>query len=222
MASVEHFDEWAITYDDDLRTGMDQFPFAGYDTVLDALVALVQRSDATRVLDLGIGTGTLAHRLVEASPHIEVWGVDFSAEMLERAKRKVPAAHLIHADLDQDLPGLSLPCFDVVVSSYVLHELPDERKCAIINHLLEHRLEPAGVLGVGDIAFADESQQDAIRRATQHWDDTEHYFIADVFLRRVREQDISGDYCQLSPCAGVFTFRSLTGPRSLETTAPAW
>ena len=137
-----HFDDWADTYDDDVRSESGAFPFGGYDAVLAAIVEEVRAVDARRVLELGIGTGNLAARVVAAVPGVEVWGVDFSEGMLARARQKVPDLRLIRAELDRALPRLALPPFGAVVSSYVLHELPDERKVALIEHVLGERLVP--------------------------------------------------------------------------------
>jgi len=206
---MNHFDEWAATYDNELQAEWAKFPFAGYETVLATIVNLVLKSGATRMLDLGMGTGTIASQVMEARPGIDVWGIDFSEQMLARAKKKAPRAHLIQADLDQDLIQLVLPSFNAIVASYVLHELPDEKKAAIIVHLLEHRLESRGLLAIGDIAFASATQLSDIRQAeVERWDDDEHYFIADEFLQYMRKQGIEGDYVQLSVCAGVFTFNN--------------
>ncbi len=214
MASVDHFDDWAITYDEALDVPTEAFPFAGYDSVLDALVDAVRRSGATRVLDLGIGTGTLAQRLVATIPDLEVWGIDFSPRMLEQARRKVPSAFLVEADLHHGLANLALPCFGAAVSSYVLQEFSDDQKAVLIDELLRQRLEPGGLVAVGDIAFPDADRLAATRQAVgQRWDDTEHYVVADAFLHHLREQGIDGTFRPLSPWAGVFTFHLLRADR---------
>ncbi len=176
--------------------------------MLEEVADVALRSAAARVLDLGIGTGNLSEALLRRDPDLEIWGVDFSGEMLERAGRKLPAAHLIQADIRR-LPDLELPRFDAAVSSYVLHELPDEEKAKLIGHLIGHRLEPGGVLVIGDIAFETQGQLDKVRELSEpHWDDTEHYFVADRFLRYMRDRGITGEYLQVSLCAGVFAFRA--------------
>jgi SAM-dependent methyltransferase len=121
--------------------------------------------------------------VVAAVPGVEVWGVDFSEGMLARARQKVPDLRLIRAERDRALPRLALPPFGAVVSSYVLHELLDERKVALIEHVLGERLVPGGVLAIGDIAFADEAHRTAVRRAVGgRWDESERYVVADALL----------------------------------------
>jgi putative AdoMet-dependent methyltransferase len=201
------FDGWAASYDADVRAAPEAYPFAGYDAVLDGLVALVRDAGAGRVLELGIGTGTLAARIAAAIPGVALWGVDFSAGMLSRARARVPGAHLLRADLDRDLPGLALPRVDAVVASYVLHELPDERKVVLIEHLFDRRLAPGGLLAIGDVAFADDAARAAVREATPSWDPTEHYLAADAFLAGLRERGIGGRFRPVSFCAGILTLR---------------
>jgi len=48
-------------------------------------------------MDLGCGAGPLTKALVDAG--FEVTGVDTSAEMLELARARVPAAHFVHASM---------------------------------------------------------------------------------------------------------------------------
>ncbi len=52
----------------------------------------------SRILDLGCGTGTPITRYLLDRGH-RVTGVDLSAEMLRRARRNVPDAHLLRGDI---------------------------------------------------------------------------------------------------------------------------
>ncbi|HEV2106637.1 MAG TPA: class I SAM-dependent methyltransferase [Thermomicrobiales bacterium] len=205
--AVDYFNDWATTYDAEIGSWADDFPFAGYDMVLTRMADLIVQSGATRVLDLGVGTGNLAGQIAMMRPDIEIWGIDFSTKMLEQARRKVPNGEFIEADLARDLPRLALPRFGGIVASYVLHELPDDTKASLIEDLLRHRLEPGGLLVVCDIAFADSAQRAAIRSAlADRWDQSEHYFAAHDFLQRLAARDIAGDYRHVSMYAGIFTF----------------
>jgi len=69
-----------------------------------------------RVLDLGCGTGDLLD-LAAARGALPV-GVDVSAQMLRRARRRVPAALLLRCDAER-LP-LRSGSFDAVVSAFAL------------------------------------------------------------------------------------------------------
>ncbi|MDP9366606.1 MAG: class I SAM-dependent methyltransferase [Chloroflexota bacterium] len=203
-----HFDRWAASYDADVRADPKGFPFAGYDAVLDALAETVRAAGARRVLELGIGTGNLAARVFAAVPGVELWGVDFSAGMLARAGVKVPRARLVRGEIE-DLVALSLPpTVDAVVAAYVLHELPDDRKLALIEGLLRERVAPGGVIAIGDIAFTDAAHFAAVREAQgASWDPSEHYFVADRFLAECAARGIAGEFRPLSFCGGVFVLR---------------
>lgn len=199
------FDDWSETFDDDVGHGAADFPFAGYDEILRAVAQEALGVGPLRVLDLGCGTGTLLATLHQMSGGIELWGIDCSARMLDRARGKVPTARLIQADFADDLARIGLPRFDAIVSTYVLHELPDERKLDLLAHLRERYLEPTGTIAVGDIAFACEADRDAVRARADGWDNAEHYLAADGFLDRLASLGVPVAYRQASFCAGVLT-----------------
>ena len=56
------FDKWAADYDKSVRTDRE-FPFAGYESVLDEIVISAGIFPGITVLDLGTGTGNLAAAL---------------------------------------------------------------------------------------------------------------------------------------------------------------
>ena len=55
------------------------------------LLAAIPEIAATRIIDLGCGTGHLASQLARRWPEAQVTGLDSSVEMLERAAREFPA-----------------------------------------------------------------------------------------------------------------------------------
>jgi SAM-dependent methyltransferase len=73
------------------------------------------------VLDLGCGCGLPATRLL-VERGFDVVGIDFSAVQVERARRLVPEATFIQADMAEweAEPG----CFDAIVSFYALIHVP--------------------------------------------------------------------------------------------------
>ncbi|MBN2390498.1 MAG: class I SAM-dependent methyltransferase, partial [Anaerolineae bacterium] len=147
---VQLFDTWAQHYDASLASTDGDFPFDGYERILDEVVTLVDIRPGMRILDLGIGTGNLAQRFVQQD--CEVWGVDFSAEMLAKARVKLPQVRLVQANLLVDWPDDIHPPFDLIVSAYVLHEFTLEAKIDVLRRAT-HYLAPGGVILIGDIAF---------------------------------------------------------------------
>lgn len=120
------FDQWANGYDESVRTCRG-FPFAGYEAVLDEIVRRTDPKPGQRILDLGIGTGALAHRFELLG--CEVWGIDFSADMLAKANARCPTAHTLQGDLLATWPSGLPHQFDRIVSGYVFYEftLADKR-----------------------------------------------------------------------------------------------
>ncbi len=72
------------------------------------------------VLDLATGTGTLARAFAERGH--SVTGLDFAQRLLNRARRRVPAADLRLMDL-AELPSFAARSFGVVAMGYLLHGL---------------------------------------------------------------------------------------------------
>ncbi|HWA55240.1 MAG TPA: class I SAM-dependent methyltransferase [Solirubrobacterales bacterium] len=101
--------------------------------------------DARRVLDIGTGDGRLTAMLRVDRPEMTAVGLDFSALMLERARRRFAGdarLELIEHDLSRPLPALGR--FDAVVSSFAIHHLEHERKRELYGEVLD-LLEPGGV-----------------------------------------------------------------------------
>jgi tRNA (cmo5U34)-methyltransferase len=97
-----------------------------------------------RVLDLGAGDGFTLGLAQGAHPDIEGVGVDFSAEMLGRARDRFAGetgVEIVEHDLDRPLPFLG--SFDLVVSSFAIHHCVDERKRALYSEVFDV-LEPGG------------------------------------------------------------------------------
>ena len=90
-------------------------------------------TDARRVLDLGCGDGEVTARVRTRAPGSTARAVDFSSEMLGRARdrfRQDDAVEVSHHDLDHPLPPEGGP-FDLVVSAFAIHHVHDDRKQAL-------------------------------------------------------------------------------------------
>lgn len=201
---VEDFDSWAEDYDQSVAN-TENFPFTGYKQVLDKVVYLADPQPGMQVLDLGIGTGNLAMRFNALG--CEIWGTDFSAIMLEKARLKLPEAHLFQADLRGAWPMTLNRRFDRIVSAYVFHHFELRKKVEIIENLVRERLNSGGNLIIADIAFQNWDALKGIKLAVgNEWED-EYYWLATESIPAIKEVGLKVEYIQVSSCAGIFTIR---------------
>jgi putative AdoMet-dependent methyltransferase len=200
---VQLFDAWAQDYDSGLLSADHPFPFAGYQAVLDEIVNQSQLQPAMTVLDLGTGTGNLAAQFLAQG--CQVWGLDFSQEMLAEARAKFPAAAFVHADLLGDWPSLIQRKFDRVVSGYVLHEFDLDTKVSLLQQIASQHLSAGGRIVVGDIAFHSmDIRSEARSRWENRWDEHEHYWAADETQTACQAAELNSTFTQISICGGVF------------------
>lgn len=198
------FDQWAQAYDADVQTtnARAAFPFAGYDDVITTAVQYTDPRAGLSVLDVGIGTGKLARQLLAQG--CDVWGLDFSAKMLEEAQAFLSVERLIQADLRQPLPDTLPTHLDRIVATYVLHEFNGATKVDLITRLVD-RLAPDGYLVVGDIAFATTEMFNAAHEKwKQRWDEDEFYWNIESATAVLGRSGLAlEEYKQVSMCAGV-------------------
>jgi putative AdoMet-dependent methyltransferase len=198
---VDDFNGWADHYDQSvLHT--QYFPFKGYETVLDQVVALTNVQPGMSILDLGTGTGNLAVRFDALG--CEVWGTDFSPAMLEKARLKLPDAHLFQ----MDLRGIWAPemnrKFDDIVSAYVFHHFEFPLKVHLIKKLIHEHLMPGGRLLLADIAFESQAALEVVKQTVgDEWED-EFYWLADETVPALTEANLQAVFYKISSCGGIF------------------
>jgi trans-aconitate methyltransferase len=116
----------------------------------------LQTVPTSRILDVGCGTGELAERLAELAPDGRVVGIDASGSMIREAKLRHPGVTFVECAA-QDLTR-ELGCFDLAVSTAVLHWVPESDHDLVLRRVREV-LVPGGVFraefgGIGQIAQA--------------------------------------------------------------------
>lgn len=137
----------------------------GYDAMLEAAADPVAAVLPALVLDLGAGTGALAHSLLERVGVGRVQLVDTDAAMLERAGRRLrrfgDRVQLTEGSFEDALA----PC-DAVSASLALHHVPTlERKRALFARVFE-ALRPGGVFVNADVNMPDDDdERDGLYRA---------------------------------------------------------
>jgi len=103
-------------------------------------------AEVERVLDLGTGDGITMALVRELRPQSVGVAVDFSDAMLTEARASFaadPSVEVVEHDLDMPLPT-TWGTFDLVVSSFAIHHLPDPRKRMLYGEIFG-LLRPRGV-----------------------------------------------------------------------------
>lgn len=197
------FNTWAKNYDRSITSDKDDFPFVGYDRILERVVSLADVKPNMRILDIGIGTGNLAARFINKDCHVS--GLDFSAEMLAQTHAKFTQITLVQANLLEDWTKEIQPPFDRVVSTYVFHEFELKTKIRLLWQIFSQCLSRNSFILVADIAFPSVEIRTA---ASQHWkwDEDEYYWAADEAIFACEQVGLKVTYEQISSCGGVFTF----------------
>jgi ubiquinone/menaquinone biosynthesis C-methylase UbiE len=111
------------------------------------------------VLDLGVGTGIFARRVLETYVRSRVVAIDGATAMLEMAKARLGTlaerVEWVLSDF-REIPSevLKPNHFDVVISSYALHHLDANEKLAVLERVVRS-LKPNGWFLNADIVKAE-------------------------------------------------------------------
>jgi tRNA (cmo5U34)-methyltransferase len=134
----------------------DEIP--GYEELQEAVVAATAGVDATRVLELGTGTGETALRVLAQHPGTHWVGIDSSEAMLGRARQRLPDADLRLQRLKDELPTGP---FDLVVSALAVHHLDGPGKRDLFTRVVRV-LQPGGRFVLGDVVVPEAGQEGPI------------------------------------------------------------
>ncbi len=182
------------------------FPFDGYQRALDEVFTQAEVKARMSVLDLGTGTGNLA--LLFKQTGCELWCSDYSAEMLVRARAKLPGSHIVQADLRAAWAAELDRRFDRIVSAYVFHHFPLPQKVAMLDELAKQRLLSGGRIVIADISFENAAGREMVKRKVgEDWVD-EEYWLADDALSALNLAGLHTAYKQVSSCAGVYCIQA--------------
>ena len=129
-------------YDATLAAGsFDAYMARVEDAHLRRVVPALFSAPPPRYLDFACGTGRITQTV--APMCVEATGVDISPSMLEQARRKVPSAKFIHADLTR--AEVDLGVFDLVTAFRFFGNAQQDLRLAVMKTL--HRvLRPRGHL----------------------------------------------------------------------------
>lgn len=189
MLNSKGFDMWADGYDKsvNLSEERDEYPFAGYKEVLNYIYNEVREKPGAHVLDIGFGTGILTTKLYNSGCVIS--GVDFSENMIEIAKKKMPDAELMKWDFSKELPEeIKSRRYDFIISTYAIHHLTDRKKINLIKSGFELLNEKGRIL-IGDVSFETRNHlEECKEKYGEYWDDDEIYFTADEIIDELKHQ----------------------------------
>jgi tRNA (cmo5U34)-methyltransferase len=159
LAGQFHFDP--AVYPDEIRNDIPV-----YDG-LQRVLAEASGSGATRILELGTGTGETARRLLEHHPGAQLIGIDESDSMLQAAREALPSARTeLHAQrLEDPLPPGP---FDLVASALAVHHLDGDAKADLFARVHEV-LEPGGLFVLADVVVPTDPA-DAVTSLTPGFD----------------------------------------------------
>ena len=159
------FEDEATNYDNTL------YVLPRYGEVMDGIMSRIgfPAGAHIRVLELGCGTGTLIQKILAGWPNAIVHAVDFSTAMLKIAGNKIgqdPRVHFIEEDIFE-INENDLPYFDIVVSTFVLHNYEDANQYHIIFAKSINLLSAGGKLIYGDLIKCVDTDQQISERQIQ-------------------------------------------------------
>jgi tRNA (cmo5U34)-methyltransferase len=125
-----------------------------YPDLQEHTAAAIKDVPAQTILELGIGTGETAKRVLAAHPGAQLTAIDSSEEMLERARRVVPGADLRLARLEDELPTGP---FDLVVSALAVHHLDGAGKQDLFRRIAA-ALSPGGTFVLADVVVPERDE----------------------------------------------------------------
>jgi tRNA (cmo5U34)-methyltransferase len=130
---------------------------AAYPELQARTAAATEGVDAREILELGIGTGETARRIMELHPEARLTAIDSSPEMLERARDAFPEEDLRLSRLEDPLPEGP---FDLVVTVLAVHHLDGAGKRDLFRRIAEV-LRPGGRFVLSDLVVP-ESEADVV------------------------------------------------------------
>jgi tRNA (cmo5U34)-methyltransferase len=148
--------EWEWDPDTYLAEMAAEIP--GYEELQEAVAAATAGIRATRVLELGTGTGETALRVRSIHPEASWVGIDSSQAMLARAQERLPDADLRLQRLEDDLPPGP---FDLVLSALAVHHLDGAGKRELFSRAAGV-LRPGGTFVLGDVVVPPAGQEGPI------------------------------------------------------------
>jgi tRNA (cmo5U34)-methyltransferase len=149
---MEQQDAGQFHFDPDTYLEMVISEIPSYEELQDRTAEATVGVAASRILDLGAGTGETAVRVARKHPSAHIVGIDESVEMLAHARLRLPAGEFRVGRLEDPLPSGQ---FDLVVSALAVHHLDGPGKQRLFNRIAE-RLARDGRFVMADVVVPDD------------------------------------------------------------------
>jgi tRNA (cmo5U34)-methyltransferase len=141
-----------VDWDPDAYLALMLAEIPAYPELQAQVAAATEGLDVHSVLELGVGTGETARRVLAVHPEAEWTAIDANEAMLGRAREALPDADLRYGRLEDPLPEGP---FDLVVSSLVVHHLDGPAKRDLFGRVRD-ALRPGGAFVLGDVVVPDD------------------------------------------------------------------
>jgi tRNA (cmo5U34)-methyltransferase len=138
-----------VDWDPDVYLGAMLAEIPSYVDLQEQVAAATADLDVSSVLELGVGTGETARRVLALHPNASWTAIDANQAMLGRARETLPDADLRLSRLEDPLPQGP---FDLVVSSLVVHHLDGPGK----QDLFRRVFDVTRVFVLGDVVVPDD------------------------------------------------------------------
>ena len=125
-----------------------------YERVQDEVAAACEGLEVRAILELGIGTGQTARRVLQRHPGATLVGIDVSGEMLGAARATL-AGHAVQLHAGRLEDPLPPGPFDLVVSALAIHHLDGAGKADLFGRIASVR-RPGGRFVLGDVVVPDD------------------------------------------------------------------
>lgn len=145
-----------------------------FDEALYELVSYIRTGEHAdlKILDACCGTGILTKQVADRFPNAAIFGVDFSKGMLSVAKNRLKDYNFsaLESDILDTKKMKELPMFDVIVSSFGIHNVHGRKnKQRALNNILAH-LKSGGQFVVCDIIKGkDKAEQQQFEDFQRQW-----------------------------------------------------
>lgn len=200
MADNMTYDLWSDGYGASIHLldDHDEYPVAGYASVLNEVYKSIHEAEGKKVLVAGVGTGIIAKKLYKEG--YDIYGMEMSESLEEAEEDDMPNAHLICCDYSMGMPlNFVREEFDVAYSVYAFHHLDDREQKDLITDIYRH-LKTGGKIIIAGLAFENMKTLKAFKKANKEkWLYEHMYIVYDEIKREFPE----ATWKQISKCAGV-------------------